>query len=53
LAGKTIIGAATLLCKQEAQPIENIGQISLPGGATILLCAGCVAQYYYKKAATY
>jgi pyrroline-5-carboxylate reductase len=53
LAGSIIIGAATLLCKQGAQPTENIGQISLPGGATILLCKGCVAQHYYKKAATY
>jgi len=53
LAGLIIIVAAPLLCKQAAQPIENIGQTSLPGNETILLCKGCVAQHYYKKAATH
>ena len=33
--------------------IENIEQISCQLPETILLCNGCVAQHYYKKAATY
>jgi len=35
------------------QHTENIEQISCQLPETILLCNGCVAQHYYKTAATH